>query len=365
MTRTTTAVVAALALTTLAACGDDAGSTSDATSPTDTTTDADDPNAELRDLYNEALDGLNLDNDRFTDEDNAAPLYDSTGEFEYSLVDIDGDDTPEMLVAAIGDPFKISKVFAVADGSLIETDQLFADGAATGGGSRAGFHTSAEHNGVFKTLGRSGNGQYVTSRWSLEGDQMVEGQTWEYRIDQIPSDLDAEQAEIQWTSTDDRSALDHIGEADDADGADDQGDGPNPDLPGATSDSGDSSGSATSGGSLPQTDTASPDQTGTECGTVDGVTVTAGSATSCGFAMNVAQQALHPGSWEPGVAPDATVTPPWGQTTVTASSPATGQTYTLSCNSGTDPFYANCSGGNNARIQFNKTAQGGLMYLLG
>lgn len=65
------------------------------------------------------------------------------------------------------------------------------------------------------------------------------------------------------------------------------------------------------------------------------------------------------------MAPYPTVTAPWGSTTVTASSSTTGQTYTLSCNSGTDGWGATCTGGNNARVTFTKYAPGGLTYLLG
>ncbi|MGP5655562.1 hypothetical protein ACTXPL_12270 [Candidatus Corynebacterium faecigallinarum] len=347
---------------TLTACDSDTD-TEDTAPTTGTATEGEqateDPNAELYSLYNQALDGLNLDNDRFNDPDNAAPLYDPTDEFEYSLVDVTGDDVPEMLVAAIGDPYKIAKLFTVTDGELIETGQLFADGAATGGGSRAEFRTSAEHNGVFKTLGRSGNGEYSTSRWTLEGDAMVESEGWEYRIDQKPADLTGEEAEIEWTPADDRSLLG----GDAVPGTEAPDDGPNPDRP--TPPATDAGEAPADTSSLPQDDFASPEQTGITCGTVDEVTVVAGSATSCGFAMNVAQQALQPGTWGAGVAPDPTVTAPWGSTTVTASSPATGETYTLSCNSGTDQARASCTGGNNAEVRFEKTAQGGLMYLLG
>lgn len=338
----------------------------DTTQPATTGAVEDDQNAELRELYNQVLDN-NLDTDRFSSE--SAMLYDPTGEFEYSLVDINSDGVVEMMVRALSPSFNIIKVFAVHNGELVETDKLFADGASSAGGARAATHVDADHRGVLATSGQAGTGQFSTSRWELQGDEMVETQTWDYRSDQIPSDLEDAQTDIDWTSTEDRAPLDNFGETEDAP-ADDDRDGPNPTPPPSSDDShgGDDDGddtAAPAGGNLPQSDIASPDQTGTTCGPVDGVTVTAGSATSCGFAMNVAQQALQPGSWEPGVAPDPTVTAPWGRTTVTASSPTTGETYTLSCNSGTDHATASCTGGNNARVMFEKRAQGGLMYLVG
>lgn len=360
--RTFPALVGVALATTLVACEtDDSDTTSDTKPNVSTASDApqaEGQDAEVFDLYNEALD--NLDIDRFDSDD--IRLYDGTGDFEYTLADINGDDLPEMLVAALGETFSNVKVFTVDAAGVVETDALFPYGAATAGGGRAAFHTSADGDGVFRSLGKSGTGEYTTSRWTLEGDQMVEGQKWEYRIDQIPADLEEEQAEVEWTSTDDRTLL---GGDDATQDTEDRGDGPNPDPP-ATDDADQADDvPADTSDRLPQTDFALAEDTGTTCGTVDGVTVTAGSATTCGFAMNVAQQALQPGTWAAGIAPSATVTAPWGSTTVTASSPATEQIYTLDCNSGTDHARASCTGGNNAEVRFEKTEQGGLMYLLG
>ncbi|APT88445.1 hypothetical protein CFRA_03190 [Corynebacterium frankenforstense DSM 45800] len=117
-------------------------------------------------------------------------------------------------------------------------------------------------------------------------------------------------------------------------------------------------------GNLPQVDYAFADATDTVCGTVDGAKVTAYGPTSCGFAMAVGQQALVPGTWGPGVAPDPTVTRPWGATTVTATGPATGETYALDCSSGTAHNAVGCKGGNGANVIFEKNTYGGLMYLL-
>ena len=132
---------------------------------------------------------------------------------------------------------------------------------------------------------------------------------------------------------------------------------------GGSGNSGASGGSGGTAGNLPQVNYASADAMDTLCGTVDRVKVTAHGPTSCGFAMAVAQQALVPGTWGPGVAPDPTVTAPWGATTVSASDPATGETYTLDCTSGTAHNSALCRGGNGAHVSFEKSPEG-LMYLL-
>lgn len=375
--RKVAACIAALTVAaTLAACGDSDSETTDGTSEsrsaqggesTGDGDDRDDGEDQLRDLYADVLD--RADEFEFQNED-FRTRSDFTGEYEYAVTDINADNRPELLLKAVAPEISVVRVFSsTEDIRLIEPGKLFGEGAASAGGERLGFYTAADHDGVLASDGRSGSGQLRTTEWALDGDEMQEtGQTWEYRIDRVPGDLDSAQVVVPWTDINDRSALDDMSVAEDAaDSPEPDHDGPNPDPP-AGSSSGSASGddgdsAASSGGSLPQSATASPGQIGGDCGTVDGVTVTAGDATSCGFAMNVAQEALHPGSWGPGVAPDPTVTAPWGSTTVTTSSPATGETYTLDCSSGTDPFGASCRGGNDASVRFHKQGYGGLMYL--
>lgn len=324
--RTLTATAAALTLTAaLTACGsDDAGNTSDATPQPATsdadTTQAEDQDAKVFDLYNEALDDLDID--RFTSDD--VTLYDGTGEFQYTVTDINGDDLPELLVSAIGETFSNAKVFTVDAAGIVETDALFADGAATGGGGRAEFHTSAESRGVFKTLGRSGNGQYATTRWTLEGDEMVEGDDkWDYRIDRKPTDLEEEQVEVEWTPVDDRSLLGGTGAM--TDGDDDQGDGPNPDR------------------SAPPEDDAgeAPADTGGRS-KADFPNFGANSATSDEFARVVYNAFISE------YVATGTTNP-----TLNVASPVTGESYTMNCTYNTN---VTCSGGNGATVMIHPPA---------
>lgn len=323
--RTLTALPALALAVTLSACGsDDTDTVSDTTSTASATTggnesSTEDQNAEVFELYNEALD--NLDTDRFTSDD--VTLYDGTGEFQYTVTDINGDDLPELLVSAIGETFSNAKVFSVDAAGVVETDQLFADGAATAGGGRAEFHTSANGDGVFRSLGQSASGETWTSRWTLDGDRMVEGQKWEFRIDQKPADLEEEQVEVEWTPVDDRSLLDGTDSA--TDGDQDQGDGPNPDR------------------SAPPEDDAgeAPADTGGRSKS-DFPNFGANSATSDELARIVYNafiaEYLATGTTNP---------------TLNVASPVTGESYTMTCSYSTN---VTCSGGNGATVMIHPPA---------
>ncbi|MGO3647916.1 MAG: hypothetical protein ACTJFY_12670 [Candidatus Corynebacterium faecigallinarum] len=309
-------LTAGLLATSLVACdGDEADTTSGTTPQSESTGDnvasIEDQNAEVFELYNEALD--NLDTDRFTSDD--VTLYDGTGDFEYTVTDVNGDDLPELLVSAVGETFSNAKVFTVDAAGLVETDQLFADGAATGGGGRAEFHTSAGHDGVFKTLGRSGSGEYKTSKWALEGDEMVEGPSWEYRSDRKPSELAEQQVEVEWTPVEDRSLLG----GDAAPDTEAPDDGPNPDPPAAAANDTDETPADTGGRSK-----------------ADFPNFGGSSATSDEFARAVynafIEQYIATGTTNP---------------TLTVASPVTGETYTMTCTHDVNVY---CTGGNNASV---------------
>ncbi|MGN0095942.1 MAG: hypothetical protein ACI38U_07760 [Corynebacterium sp.] len=319
--RTLTSLSAAALTATLVACGSDDADTASGTTPTTSATtggnvaSTEDQNAEVHSLYNEVLD--NLDTDNFTSDD--AVLYDRTGAFEYSIVDINGDDLPEMLVAAVGETFSNARVYTVDAAGVVETDALFAYGAATGGGGRAEFHTSAESRGVFKTLGRSGNGQYTTTRWTLEGDEMVEGDDkWDYRSDRKPDDLAKEQVEVEWTPVGDRSLLG----GDAASDTEAPDDGPNPDRPDAPAE--------------PDADAEAPADTGGRS-KADFPNFGGNSATSDQFARAVYNQFIEEYIATGNTSPSLQV-----------ASPTTGETYTMTCTPST--MYVTCTGGTDASV---------------
>ena len=319
-TRILPAVAAAALAATLSGCNSDSSTESPDAAPTFSTTESgkhplEEPEADVFALYNEALDGLNLENDRFSDPGQGAPMEDPTGDFEYSLVDINGDDTPEMLVAATSRTFNVAKVFAIDRGDLIETNELFPFGAATAGGARAEVHSSSQHEGLFRSTGTSGNGQFSTSRWTLEGREMVEGETWDYRMDQKPAEITEEQVKIEWTPSIDRAPL----------GGDDgtQEDREQRDDPGS------------------EPPTESNDQQPTEANSgrskAEYPNFGGNSSTSDEFSRAVynafIEQYIATGTTSP---------------TLTVASPVTGKTYTMTCAPSAN--YVNCTGGNNAAV---------------
>lgn len=354
----TIAVTGGLALT---ACGSDSDNTEpadptiseasaqDAPGTPDKDNTDDDPDAALKDLYNDALDSL--DPTSFDDPD--GPTVDFNGQFEYALVDVTGDGTQDLLVKALGSEFSAVRVLVPADDNseLIEPSTVFHEGAGSGGGARMSVQISGD-GGVMESNGSSASGEFTTVEWEFDGTEMQEGQSWQYRSDQMPTDMDAEN--IDWTSTDDRGAIDRLG-GDEADRPE-RGDGPNPERgsSGADDSAADSAGSEGSGSSAMLSD---PIQTGGECGQIDGATVTAGDATTCGFAMTVAQQAM-----QASYTPDMMAS---GVATVTANSAATGETYTMNCTIGSAGGTANCTGGNGAEVRIEKPGNGSLLYLVG
>lgn len=351
MTRTRHTLAALFATSTLVvtACGsgDDGAPAQAPTSADAAAEDTENPDASLRDLYNDALD--NLEASDFVDDQVTA--REPTGNVEYALADITADGTPELLVKAVGTEFSAVRALVATDdrSGLIEPEETFQEGAASAGGSRMALEASTDGDGLFATSGQSASGQTTTTHWEFDGAEMQEsGQSWEYRIDQVPGDLESAQETIDWISADDRSAVDGI------DGIDGTASGGEEDGTGSGSGPQPTQGADADGAGSGSEDGASladnPGQVGGECGVLDGARVTAGDSTSCGFAMNVAEQALQPVYvHDPSVVP-STVTPPAGVATVTATSPATGDEIAMDCSIGTDGRGATCTGGNDATV---------------
>jgi hypothetical protein len=352
--------VPALMVTTVLALGACSDSDSDGGGAT-TGDGAGDNQASLAELYTGALDGLNVADFR----DPEVTAGELTGEFEYAVADLNADQSEELLVKANGTEFSAIRIYGAAEGNaeLVKTSKIFHDGAAGAGGTRMNVMTTSDSNGLLNTSFLSGTGEAKTTLWAFDGSDMTKSdQTWEYRIDRTPSDLESSQRAIDWTPADDLTGLDALGEgtSEDEDGS---GEGPEPTTAGDAGDTGNSGASASSGGTLPQTATAPSEQIGGDCGTVDGATVTAGGSTSCGFAMAVAQEALQPVYGRDTISP-ADANGYAGIATVTATSPTNGQTYTMQCGIGSAAGTSTCTGGNNASVSVTKPGNGSLLYLV-
>lgn len=330
--------VPALMLTTVLVLG--ACSDSDAHGGGETTADsvgAVEDSASLAMLYSGALDGVSVDDFR----DPEVTAGELTGDFEYAVADLNADGTPELLVKANGTEFSAVRLFGAAEENteLVETSKIFHDGAAGAGGSRMNVMTTTDNSGLLATSGLAGTGETETVLWSYDGAEMHEsGQTWHYRIDQIPSDLTSLEQKIDWTPVSDLSGLDDLSEGTAEVEAGSEG-GPQPTSAGDADDGN----AASSGGTLPQS-------------------VTASSATSCGFAMSVAQEAMQPVYGGDTISP-ADANGYAGIASVTATSPTNGQTYTMQRGIGSGGGTSTCTGGNNAQVTVSKPGNGSLLDL--
>lgn len=294
-----------------------------------------------------------------------------SGDFGYTTADVNADGTPELLVRASGTEFSSIRVFGVDSGRTapVSPSQLFHEGASSAGGARASLEATADSAGLLQSDWMGGTGASQTTLWVFDGSEMKDsGQTWNYQLNQEPPELESRRVGLSWTPVSDLSVLDALttGGPAGGDGAStDSGPRPTP-AAGAPGGTGAESAGTESSGELPGTATAPASQVGGTCGTVDGAEVTAGVSTSCGFAMNVARQAMQPG-WGPGksVDPSDPTAPTWGGSrTVTAVSPTTGQSYTLECMMNQDARGAHCEGGDGARVGLNAGRGGSLARLL-
>lgn len=339
MPLTRPSIVAVFAATALAltACGADDNANAD-TSGAGSSISAS-PDDAAQDLYNDALDDLEIQD--FIDGNVTADRL--IGDFQYSVAVVASDGPSALLVKAVGDEFSAIKAFVPSDdySRLMETGKVFHDGAASAGGSRMALEANSD-GGLLATSSQSASGQTETDLWVFNGSEMEKsGQSWDYRIDQPPADLESIRTTIDWTDIDDRSGLGTVGTGGNSGDSSGSDSGPNPTL-GAQASPGVAAGGTT---------TDNGGQIGGDCGQINGATVTAGSSTSCGFAVNVATEAFQPIYTDPSPGyGDPTVTSPPGIATVTASSPATGSSITMDCFIGTDGRALTCYGGENAEV---------------
>lgn len=346
------AALATVMALTVTACGSGStsGASSDGSSPTADDDSGSGVGAQRAEALKKTYRGVLGDLTTADFDEPGGPGIDYTGDFEYTLADLNADRAPELLVKADGRGFSPIRVYgATEDGTLITLAKIFHEGASSAGGSRSAVYTASDSSGVLQTDLTGGTGEAMSTLWAFDGAEMADsGQVWNYRLDQTPQDLAALRTEISWISTDDSSAIDSLV----VDGAEEDaasGEGPRP--------------TTARSGALSVNATAPFSQIGGNCGTVDGATITAGSVTSCGFAMNVAKEALGT-TWGPDTASPAGANGGAGATTVTASSPTTSTTYTMSCVIGSGGGTANCSGGNNAQVRIEKAGNGSLLYLV-
>ncbi|MGD7003092.1 hypothetical protein [Corynebacterium halotolerans] len=108
--------------------------------------------------------------------------YSLNGEYEYALVEMSGDDSPELLVKALTtdhiDPIRVFST--TADGALVAPGGTLVSGAAGAGGYRAGVSAAPEGDRIFQTEWHSLRPEVSVRGFLLEGGELVpNGETWE------------------------------------------------------------------------------------------------------------------------------------------------------------------------------------------
>lgn len=151
-----------------------------------------------------------------------------TGDYNYALADADGDGTPELLLEQerrFGEYNEISGVqvitFDPASGKAVAARYMgngrvvpeeLALGAASAGGSRAQLYGTTDGTGIIQALGYSGTGVYSATNLSLrDGALTVEGPFWDdYTVTAEPADLVSARTELTWTPTTDGGQLEGL-----------------------------------------------------------------------------------------------------------------------------------------------------------
>lgn len=101
--------------------------------------------------------------------------YDLTGQYQYALIEMTGDDIPELLlVAESADYISPVRVFSTSDdGTLLTSDDTLVSGASSGGGYRARVAGSPEGNQIFQVEGNASRMVSTARGFILEGDRLV------------------------------------------------------------------------------------------------------------------------------------------------------------------------------------------------
>lgn len=254
------------------------------------------PHAALIDAYSKVLDNP------LAYEYNKSAEFVSNGKFDYAIVEVTGDDSPELLLMpnSAGAFYPITVFSKPAGGELFNTKSVLIEGASSAGGSRAGIMASKTGIGLYQGSWQSAGPSVSSEKFEIRDKDLVSTglkETLPY-----PHMYDAEHLKIEWTPSTDRGPLQRLG------------------------------------GSAPASVSAT---TMDKCGTVGDKTVFTGTAeTSCQFAKAVANAAKGKD----------------GNFSVQATSPVTGQSYDMNCtSSGSETV---CTGGNNASVVLRPAAPG-------
>lgn len=158
-----------------------------------------------RDLYTDVLDNP----EQYNFQGGAG--YNLTGQYQYALIEMTGDDIPELLLVAEGaDYISPVRVFSTSeDGALLTSDDTLVSGASSGGGYRARVAESPEGNQIFQVEGNASRAGTTVRGFILEGDRLVPNGVEFQDSMTAPSESTST---ITFYPVSDRSALETIGQ---------------------------------------------------------------------------------------------------------------------------------------------------------
>lgn len=201
-----------------------------------------DPLASTRVAYNKVLD--NIDPAAFT----VNADYDLMGIYEYALVEMTGDDNPELLIVALTrHGLNPVKVYTMRGGEAFSPRETLLDGAASVGGSRVSLRSFDDGTQIAQLDWMSTQPEMNGEAYALVGDSITRTDwTWQGEMSFMNIPEPPGTSTINFIDVSDRSVLDSLGAA-----------------PAHSSDTSHQAGPQPTLGSEPEQSAAAPELTGT------------------------------------------------------------------------------------------------------
>lgn len=136
---------------------------------------------------------------------NSAATYKPRGSYHYALVEMTGDDTPEMLLMVDSDEFSPVIVFTIgSNGKAAGSTDVLIAGASGAGGSRARLEASESGKGLYQVDSHSVRPEAYSKLYKLSG-RSLKAASDSVEFDNMT--LQQDHRFITWTKASDRSAL--------------------------------------------------------------------------------------------------------------------------------------------------------------
>ncbi|MDD7465158.1 MAG: hypothetical protein PUK59_02825 [Actinomycetaceae bacterium] len=162
-------------------------------------------------LYTKVLD--EIDSYEFVSEEmlSNSSDYQFSG-YRYTLAEITGDDSLELIVQTDSQMLSTVRVFSadVKENKIIAPAETLQIGVAGAGGFRGGITGAKDGKALYYTVYNSGTGQTVTETITVSDGKLTHAQAGEYRIDQEPAEIKDARAELDFVPISDRSLLEQL-----------------------------------------------------------------------------------------------------------------------------------------------------------